>query len=197
MELELQGKNLERETIEKQRAKEMEDFIHQLEKFVNNKNPLRNKIEERICVVKDRKDERLTLVNIENGEELDIFLAKSEQDIKRLNERYSTNHIYRISEEDFYQIDLGESLSLEDGKCNVYHEKIDIKNKDAFQKLEDLYFNLKEEEGQEFTVDKITKDKIFLEGKEGGYFSIYKKAYPNFKIGNTVKKEDGKYILES
>lgn len=194
MELELQGKNLEREKINEQKAKEMQEFINQLEEFVNNNNPLRNKVEECICVVKDRNDEKLTVVNISSGEELDIFVVKSKEDEVKLNQANITNKLYEVSEKDFYHIDLGDNISLKDDHCKLYNERIEITNKEAFAKLEELYFNLKEEEGQIFTVDKITDEKIYLKGEEGGYFSLYKQAYPDLKEGSKLKKENGKYI---
>ncbi len=193
MELELQGKNLERENIDKQKAKEMQEFINQLEEFVNNKNPLRKKGEESICVVKDRNDEKLTVVNISNGEEFDIFVSKSKEDKVKLNQANIKNNLYEVSEKDFYHIELGSNIILKDDHCKLYKEKIEITNKEAFAKLGELYFNLKEEEGQIFTVDKITDEKIYLKGEEGGYFSLYKQAYPYLQEGNKVKKENGKY----
>lgn len=196
MELELQGKNLERENIDKQKAKEMQEFINQLEEFVSDNNPLRKRQEESICVVKDRNDERLTVVNISNGEEFDIFVAKSKEDKMKLNQANIRNNLYEVSEEDFYYIDLGNTISLKEDYCKIYNDKIEITNKEAFAKLGELFFNLKEEEGQLFTVDKLTDEKIYLKGEEGGYFSIYKQAYPNFKEGNIIKKEKGKYVLK-
>ena len=48
-----------------------------------------------------------------------------------------------------------------------------------------------------FSVKKIDDDKIYLTNiQEGGYFSISKDKYPDFNVGDTLKKEHGKYILE-
>ena len=194
MELELQGKNLERENINEKKAKEMQEFINQLEEFVNNNNPLRKRQEESICVVKDRNDEKLTVVDISTGEEFDIFIAKSKEEKMKLNQANITNNLYKVSEEDFYHIYLGDNISLKYDYCKLYNEKIEITSKEAFAKLGELYFNLREEEGQIFTVDKITDEKIYLKGKDGGYFSLYQQAYPKLQEGDKLKKENRKYV---
>ena len=194
MDLELERKKLERENLDEKKAKNMQEFIDQLQEFINSNNPLRNNVEESICVVKDRNDEKLTVVNISNGEEFDIFVAKSKEDKAKLHQSNITNNLYQISKEDFYHINLGSNISLKNDQCKLYKEKIKITNKEAFAKLGELYFNLKEEEGQIFIVDKITDEKIYLKGKEGGYFSLYKQAYPNLKEGDILKKEKGEYV---
>lgn len=198
MELEIGEKSLNRENIKDKQSEEMEKFIDELQKFIEEKNPLRKEkvLSNQIGVVKDRTDERVTIVDIENGNEFDIFIAKSEDDIKRLNNNNIFKNIYGVSEETFYNIDLGSNISLNKGKCQIYNQEVTIENSKAIQKLEELYFNLKEEEGHVYTVDRITDEKIYLKGNEGGYFSIYQKAYPNFEVGNTVKKENGKYVLK-
>lgn len=194
MELEKLQNDLNKEP-KNTREKEMEKFINQLEEFIKGNNPIRNNLEkdENICVVKDRKNERLTLVNISNGKEFDIFIAKSKNDIRMLNDNKIYNNIYEASKNSFYNIDLGTNVVLKGANCEIYDKDITIKNKTAMNKLEELYFNLNEEERSKYIVDKIKGDKIYLKGEEGGYFSIYKQAYPEFKKGDNIIRENRKY----
>ena len=196
MELEKLQNDLNKEK-QSSREKEMETFINQLEEFIKDNNPIRNNLEkdESICVVKDRKNERLTLVNISNGDEFDIFIAKSQKDFEDLKNNKIFENIYGTSEKSFYNIDLGTNIILKDGNCEIYNKEITIKNKTAMNRLEELYFNLNEEEGIKYIVDKIENDKIYLKGEDGGYFSIYKQAYPEFKENDKVIRKNRKYIL--
>lgn len=194
MEINLNERNLGHNNIDDKKAKEMEEFINDLEKFVNEKNPLRKEKNENICVVKDRKEEKLTLVDISNGKEFDIFIARNKEDIMQLKQANINKNIYEVSQKDFYNIDLGYNVVLNGNNCIAYDKDIEIKNEEALTKLEDLYFNLKEEEGQVFKVDKITNEKVYLTSEDGGYFSLYRQAYPNIKEGEKLKKENRRYV---
>ena len=127
-------------------------------------------------VVTDINDNTVSLVNIENGDEL-----------KTSNFR----------KEDFANLDLGSNVIFKDNRFSLTNEEFEITNLNAKSKLDDLFFNIDEEEGSLFSVKKIDDDKIYLTNiQEGGYFSISKDKYPDFNVGDTLKKEHGKYILE-
>lgn len=196
MELEKLQKNLEKEEPKTVRKQEMEKFINQLEEFINNNNPIRNNIEkdEGICVVKDRNNEKLTVVNISNGNEFDIFISKTPRNFEKINNNKIPEKVYETSEKSFYNIDLGTNVILKGKICEIYEKNINIKNKTAINKLEELYFNLNEEEGNKYIVYKMEDDKIYLKGEEGGYFSIYKQAYPEFKENDRVIRKNKRYI---
>lgn len=154
-------------------SKFIKELGQELQKFIN-KNDNKELVEGTKYVVRDMNDEKASLVNIENGDEIDI-------------------NAKLISKED---IDLGSAIIVKDGKYEPYDGEIQIKNKEAYAKLEEMYFNIEQEKGAVYSVSNITEEKIFLtDTKEGGYFSIPRNKYPNFKEGDLVKKEKGKYIL--
>lgn len=127
-------------------------------------------------VVTDINGDMVSLVNIENGDEL-----------KTSNFR----------KDDLINLDLGSNVIFKDNRFSLTNEKFEITNLNAKSKLDDLFFNIDEEEGSLFSVKKIDDDKIYLTNiQEGGYFSISKDKYPDFNVGDTLKKEHGKYILE-
>ena len=156
---------------------------------------LNNNIEknEGICVVKDRNNEKLTLVDISNGDEFDIFITKSPKNFEKINNEM-VEKIYETSEDSFYNIDLGTNVILKNKNCEIYEKDINITNKTAINKLEELYFNLNEEEGNKYIVYKIEDDKIYLKGDEGGYFSVYKQSYPEFKENDRVIRKNKRYM---
>ncbi len=127
-------------------------------------------------VVSDINDDIVSLIDISNGNE-----------IKTSN----------FTKDDLNNIDLGANIIFENNKFVITDEKFEITNLDAKAKLDDLYFNLEDEEGSLFSVKKIDDDKIYLTNtQEGGYFSISKEKYPEFKVGDILRKENGKYNLE-
>ena len=127
-------------------------------------------------VVTDINDDTVSLVNIENGDEL-----------KTSNFR----------KDDLINLDLGSNVIFKDNRFSLTNEEFEITNLNAKSKLDDLFFNIDEEEGSLFSIKKIDDDKIYLANiQEGGYFSISKDKYPDFNVGDTLKKEHGKYILE-
>ena len=127
-------------------------------------------------VVTDINDNIVSLVDISNGNE---FKTSS------------------FTKDVLNNLDLGSNIIFKNNKFVLTDEKFEITNIEAKAKLDDLYFNLEDEEGSLFSVKKIDNDKIYLTNiQEGGYFSIPKEKYPNFKVGDTLKKENGKYNLD-
>ena len=145
---------------------------------------LQNHLENSELNIKNGSKFVVTDINGENVSLIDIFSG---------NELKTSN----FEKEDLLNLDLGSNVVFENNKFILTDEKFEITNLDAKAKLDDLYFNLDEEEGSLFSVKKIDDDKIYLTNlEEGGYFSIPKEKYQNFKVGNTLKKENGKYNLE-
>lgn len=167
-----------------------------LKNFIKNPPSSSIDLEESICVITDINDEKLSLVNIENGQDLDIYVSYSKDKIENLRNQYIADNIFEISKEDLYSLNLGSNIILKNGKCLLYQDDIEITNQEAVAKLEDLYFCLEQEKNAEYLVSNISDGKIYLTNtKEGGYFSILKEAYPDFQIGDIVKIVNGKYIL--
>ena len=151
-----------------------------LENFIKASNSSTVTLENSICVITDINDEKLSLVNIDTGEDFSIHISSSTDE----------------SKEDLYSLNLGSNIILKNGQCCLYQDDINITNKEALAKLENLYFCLEQEKNAEYLVSNITDGKIFLTNtKEGGYFSILEEAYPNFKVGDIIKNVNGKYIL--
>lgn len=150
------------------------DFIKELQNQVENtKLNIENNSK---FVVTDINEELVSLVNISNGYEL------------------KTSNFEKT---DLINLHLGSNVIFKDNKFTLTNEEFEITNLNAKAKLDDLYFNLNEEEGSLFSVKKIDDNKIYLTNlEEGGYFSISKDQYPDVNIGDTLRKEHGTYILE-
>ena len=96
---------------------------------------------------------------------------------------------------DFYNLYSGQKVQLNGDKCELYNGEIDIKSDDAWYKLDDLYGVLRDNENTNFVVQKITDDKIYLTHENGsGSIYTYKELYPDFNVGDIVKRVNGKYI---
>lgn len=176
----------------------LSSFMQELQNIVSNfiKNTSSHALENTIYVVRDINDEKLSLVNVDDGQEIDIYAACSKDKIESLHSKGISNNIYEISKEDFYSLNLGSNITIKDRKCIPYSGEIKIKSPVAAAKLEDMYFCLEQEKDAQYLVSEISDEKIYLSDiKEGGYFSIPKEPYPDFKVGNIVKKIDGKYTL--
>lgn len=167
-----------------------------LENFIKNPSSSAIDLENSICVITDINDEKLSLVNIYTGEDFNIYISSSIDKLNQLRNQGISDNIYMISKEDLYSLNLGSNIILKNGQCHLYQDNIEITNKEALSKLENLYFCLEQEQDAEYLVSNISDGKIFLTNtKEGGYFSILEEAYPDFKIGDIVKNVNGKYVL--
>lgn len=175
-------------------------------------------------IVSDFSDNTINVVDIENGNEIDInikiidtckdnFVPDSFDEInetnninisednisKNENKNFITEdeeNSYIIDKCDFLYLNLTDVINLKGNKLYVTHEKPEIKNDLAWRLLEDLYISEEETEGMKYKVTDIKENKIYLTNYDGtgGYFSIYKEVYPNLKIGDIVEKHNRKYI---
>ena len=179
----------------------LSDFTEELQNvfdnFLKNLSSINlNKLENSIYVVRDINDTKLSVVNIENGKESDIYIAYSEEQKQELQNDHVASNIYKMSKEDFYSLNLGSNIEIKNSSCTPYHGEVKIENPEAAAKLEDMYFCLEQEKYAIYSVSDISDDKIYLtDTKEGGYFSIPKEAYPDFKVGDLIKNNNGKYTL--
>jgi hypothetical protein len=86
---------------------------------------------------------------------------------------------------------------MKKGTYEIYNGEIDIKDTDAWYKLDNLYGALRDDENKNFIVKEITDKKIYLTYEDGGgHISRYREAYPNLEVGDIVKKVNGKFIKE-
>ena len=138
----------------------------------------------------------MSLINIDDGNEFDIYITDSKDKLEELHTRGIFDNIYKMSKEDLYSLNLGSNLTFKNGQFMPYRGNIEIKNSKAAAILEDMYFCLEQEKEAIFSVSDISDGKIYLTNtKEGGYFSIPQSGYPDFKIGDLVKNINEKYTL--
>ena len=185
----LSAKELDEKKINHTKDNFFTNFINDLQKiisiFVNNSSKYISNtfLEGSIHVVRDINDNKISLVNSDNGQEVDIYIANSQDAINQLNKNGIFNNIYEMSDKDLYNLDLGSNVTFNVNKCVPYHG-------------EDLYFCLEQEKNAIFSVSEISGDKIYLSNtEEGGYFSIPKANHQDFKVGDLVKNVNGKYVL--
>ena len=153
-------------------------------------------LESSIYVVRDINNEKLSLVDIQSGQDFNIYVVNSKDKIENLHSKGILNNIYTMSKEDLYSLNLGSNITIKDGKCIPYRSEIKIENSEAAAKLEDMYFCLEQEKNAIYSVSEISDEKIYLtDTKEGGHFSIPKEGYPDFKVGDLIKNINGKYTL--
>ena len=179
------------ETLENDVANFMEELSNALE----TKDTDLNLTEEKTGVVYGYKDEKITLLNIDDGKEFDVHIAISE-DVRRalIEQGIQEENIFMMDKWDFYNIDLGTKIKICNGKCQVYNGEIEIKNQDAKYAIEELNNNIMEDEGENFLVKEIKDNKIYMTYEDGGwYFYTYQELYPDLLEGDKVKKVNGKY----
>ena len=165
------------------------NFINEIAKTLNKEKNMN------IGVVYGLENEKITLLNPENGKEEDVYIYTSNETLEKLHNQGIYENIYKMNKLDFYNLYSGQKVQLNGDKCELYNGEIDIKSDDAWYKLDDLYGVLRDNENTNFVVQKITGDKIYLTHKNGsGSIYTYKELYPDFCVGDIVKRVNGKYI---
>ena len=164
-------------------------FINELAKALDKGNNMN------IGVVYGLDNEKITLLNPENGKEEDIYIYTTENELEKLQNQGIYANVYKMEKLDFYNLYSGQKVKLCGDKCELYNGEIDVKNDEAWYKLDDLYGVLRDNENTNFIVQKITDDKIYLTHENGsGSIYTYKELYPDFNVGDIVKRVNGKYI---
>ena len=171
--------------------KEMKEYYDEREKILNTMNLE----EEKTYVVSGIRDNTIKVVDIENGNEIKVYVATDNEILKKLNDNGIYNRIYTMDESEFLNLNLTDNIIMKDNKLYSNSEKIEIKNNLAWRLLSDLYMGERETEGQRYEVAEIKKNKIYLTNADGsgGHFYIHKELYPEFEVGDIVQKNNRKY----
>lgn len=172
--------------------KEMQQYYDEREKIMNTTNLEK----EKTYVVSDIRDNTINVVDIENGNEIKVYVSTDNETLKNLNDNGIYNRIYTMDKSEFLNLNLTDNIIMKDNKLYSNSEKIEIKNNLAWRLLSDLYMGERETDGQRYEVADIKENKVYLTNADGsgGYFSIHKELYPDFEVGDIVQKNNRKYI---
>lgn len=171
--------------------KEIKEFNNEREKIMNTTNLE----EEKIYVVSNISDNTINVVDIDNGEEIKVYISTSDETLKELNSNGIYDRIYKMDRSEFLNLNLTDNIVMKNNQLYSNTDKIEIKNNFAWRLLSDLYMGEKETEGKKYEVTEINQDKVYLTNADGsgGHFSINKELYPDFEVGDIVQKNNRKY----
>lgn len=193
------GKNiLESDTINNivtSFIKELSDFLKNSKTKDTTENNILNIEEGEINFIGDISNEKVELLNPDTGEQKKVYIAISDEVKRNLNSKGITSDIYEMDVMDFYDLSIGDKVIMNNGKFKEHNEEIEIKDDKIWFVINDIKSSLNKFENLEFTVEKIDNDKVYLstEGYDG-YAKEYRELYPDFKVGDIVKRVNGKYI---
>lgn len=171
--------------------KEMQEYYDERERIMNTTNLE----EDKTYVVSDIRDNAIKVVDIENGNEIKVYISTDSETLDKLNSNGIYDRIYQIDKSEFLNLNLTDNIIMKDNKLYSNSEKIEIKNNLAWRLLSDLYMGERETDGQRYEVADIKENKVYLTNADGtgGYFSIHKELYPDFEVGDIVQKNNRKY----
>ena len=141
-------------------------------------------------VVSGIRDNTIKVVDIENGNEIKIYVTTDNESLKRLKNEGIYNKIYAMDKSAFLNLNLTDNIIMKDNKLYSNSEKIEIKNNLAWRLLSDLYMGEIETEGKQYKVEEIKDNEVYLTNADGtgGYFPIHRELYPDLKVGDIVQK---------
>lgn len=171
--------------------KEMQEYYDEREKIMNTTNLE----EDKTYVVSGIRDNAIKVVDIENGNEIKVYISTDSETLDKLNSNGIYDRIYQIDKSEFLNLNLTDNIIMKDNKLYSNSEKIEIKNNLAWRHLSDLYMGERETEGMRYKVAEVKENKVYLTNADGsgGYFSIHKELYPDFEVGDIVQKNNRKY----
>lgn len=170
--------------------KELSDFLEK-----DNKNNILNVGEGEINFIGNISNEKIELLNPDTGEQKNVYVSISKETTEKLNEQGIYNDIYQMNKMDFYNLSIGDKVIMNNGKFKEYNEEIEIKDDKIWFMINDIKNALAKCENLDFTVEKISNDKIYLSLNENkDYVEIYRELYPDLKIGDIVTRTNGQYI---
>lgn len=176
----IQSKKENNERINMQ-DKELQEYYDKREKILNTTNLE----EEKTYVVSGTYDNAIKVVDIENGNEIKVYVSTDNENLKKLNSNGIFDRIYTMDKSEFLNLNLTDNIIMKDNKLYSNSEKIEIKNNIAWRLFADLYMGERESEGQRYEVAAIKENKIFL--------TNHKELYPDFEVGDIVQKNNRQY----
>lgn len=191
-------KNLGKNLLENEKLNNIiTSFIKELSDFLekDNKNNILNVGEGEINFIGNISNEKIELLNPDTGEQKNVYVSISKETTEKLNEQGIYNDIYQMNKMDFYNLSIGDKVIMNNGKFKEYNEEIEIKDDKIWFMINDIKNALAKCENLDFTVEKISNDKIYLSLNENkDYVEIYRELYPDLKIGDIVTRTNGQYI---
>lgn len=186
----IQNRNESNESI-KTLNKEMQEYYDERERIMNTTNLE----EDKTYVVSGIRDNTIKVVDVENGNEIKVYISTDSETLDKLNSNGIYDRIYEMDKSEFLNLNLTDNIIMKDDKLYSNSKKIEIKNDLAWRLLADLYMGEKVTEGKRYEVVEIKENKVYLTNADGtgGYFSIHKELYPDFEVGDIVQKNNRKY----
>lgn len=182
----------------KENENNMDKFNKEMQQYYNEREEMMNTTkleEEKKYVVSGIRDNTIKVVDIENGNEIKIYVTTDNESLKRLKNEGIYNKIYAMDKSAFLNLNLTDNIIMKDNKLYSNSEKIEIKNNLAWRLLSDLYMGEIETEGKQYKVEEIKDNEVYLTNADGtgGYFPIHRELYPDLKVGDIVQKNNRKY----
>lgn len=170
---------------------EIQQYYDEREK-IKTTTPLE---ENKTYVISGIYDNRLQVVDIDNGNEIEIFASTGDKELDKFNSDEIQSRTYAIDRKEFLNLRLTDNIVLNEGKLNTNTDKVEIKSDLAWRLLVDLYDGIKTTNGQKYKIVDIKDNELYLTNADGsgGYFPIYKELYPDFQIGDIVQRNDRIY----
>ena len=187
----LQNKKIDYNNDSKNINKEVLNYHGEREKYMN----IKQLKEDKTYVASDISDNSINVVDIENGDEIKVYVSTDDETKESLNNAGIFDSIFEMDKMDFLKLKLTDNIVLKENKLYSNSNKIEIKNYIAWRLLSDLYMSERETEGKQYKVLDIKDNKIYLTNADGtgGYFSIHKELYPDLKTGDLVVKNNREY----
>ena len=191
-------KNTQNNKSDNLNSENIDESNNEIQEYYDERSKIMNttKLEQdKTYVVSGIRDNSIKVVDIENGDEIKIYISTDNEALKDLNNSGIFDRIYKMDKFEFLNLNLTDNIVMKNNKLYSNTEKVEIKNNLAWRLLSDLYMGERETEGKQYKVEDIKENKIYLTNADGtgGYFSIHKELYPDFKVGDIITKNNRKY----
>ncbi len=163
----------------------------------------KNLEEDSIYMIKNINGDRITLINVNDGDKfpIDVYGTEYEKEMRYESGLYSSMH--EMSKENFEKIFIGGCLIVESGKYIPYDGKYEVGSDKAKKEIEKIHNEIENDEksrqeGDIFAVNYVHNRNVSLlnlrTGKETKDTNIHKELRENIDTGDFIKIENGKYV---